>query len=483
MRPDRPDQPAARTWAGVRSVFKHWKVAVVGLALAGLVAGFVWCYPSAAPVHPGKADEFWYAATKVRIVEGRQHDTLLEALYEVKDGACYYYRNSPREQIVYSVSLGDVQRDLAALVTRIDEPETAKQVPSWVKQGETLWTESDPERQDAGVFIRCIGVKRQHWLEKEQGSQLSLVRLREAAVKDRRVRAGWYPFVAAGELLYLAALVLFVAWPLFRESGPASWAVHLGLFPILLFLPFWLGYGSWSFSPVSLKGGVLYPRLLAPLDFVPWTNADSSIASMLPTTLDTVAPIDTTVKAQRVLRGGPSLVLASGLAVALTTYGLRNMRRLRLRALRRRRRRERAVEKQGRAERMREWEVHRAEVLAEVSRIIEDEILPAFERRLRTELNGTDERDATNEDVDFYDADREASSADTIEDGIASRKRVHIVNDIPFPFERALPTVPGQPAAPAVASAPAAPPPEATAAPEPVPHESAAAPQAEASHQ
>jgi hypothetical protein len=481
MRPDRPDQPAARAWAGVRRVFKHWKVAVVGLALAGLVAGFVWCYPSSAPVRPGKADEFWYAATKVRIVAGRQHDALLEALYEVKDGTCSYYRNAPREQIVYSVSLDDVQRDLAPLVARI-AAEPPEQVPAWVKQGETLWTESDPERQDAGVFIRCIGVKRQHALEKDQGSQLSLVRLREGAVRDRRVRAGWYPFVAAGELLYLAALVLFVAWPLLRGSGPTSWSVHLGLFPILLFLPFWLGYGSWAFSPVSLKGGVLYPHLLGPLDFVPWTNLDSSVASVVPGVLENVAPIDTTVKTQRVLRGGPSLVFAAGLAIGVTTYGLRNMRRLRLRALRRRRRRERAVEKQNRGERMREWEVHRAEVLAEVSRIIEDEILPAFEQRLRAQLNGTEEeRDADDEDVDLYDGDREASSADTLEDGIAATKRLHIANDIPFPFERAMPPVTHQPppAPPVVNSAEAA---GALESAEPV-HESAAAPQAEASRQ
>jgi hypothetical protein len=70
-----------------------------------------------------------------------------------------------------------------------------------------------------------------------------------------------------------------------------------------------------------------------------------------------------------------------------------------------------------------------------------------------------------------------------LEDGIAATKRLHIANDIPFPFERAMPPVTHQPAPapapPVVSSAEAA---GAEESAEPV-HESAAAPQAEASHQ
>jgi hypothetical protein len=274
-------------------------------------------------------------------------------------------------------------------------------------------------------------------MDKHQVGQLSLSRLREDAVNDRWNRAWWYPRVAVGELLYLCGLVVFAAWPLIRKTGPVSWAVHLGLLPVLLFLPYWLGYASRTFSALSLKGGVVYPLVLARLDFLPWYGIDTTATAILPPVLESVAPIDTTVKVQRALHGGPSLVFALGLAIGLTTYGLRNMRSLRLRAIRRRRRRERAEEKERRDERMHEWEVQRAELMTEILGLLKGEILPAFERRLRAEFDRQDREAAADEEF-YVEGSDDSRSSRLAEDGTAS-PTLHVANDIPFPFECAPP--------------------------------------------
>jgi hypothetical protein len=441
----RPARAITRALAGGRAVFKHWKVAVVVLALAALAVGFVRFYGPASPVQDGLSEDLWYAATKIRLTEGRVHDKRLDALYDVKDGYFLYYRNDPKELIVYRVGQGDVQRDLAPMVQRI-EAEPAESVEPWVKQGMRVWVAADPDRENAAELVQVTGRQQVQWLEKEQPSQLALVRLREVAVRDRWWRDRWYPWVAAGEFLYLAGLVLFGAWPLLRKTGPVSWAVHFGLVPVLLFLPFWLGYASGSFSPTGLKGGVVYPSLVSPFSFLPNTAIDSSIAAAFPKVLESVAPIDSApkTKSPQGEHAGALSVLALGAVVGVTTYGLRNMRRLRLRALLRRRRRERQEERARVEEQAREWEGRRAEVLAEVRRLLEGEILPKLERRLRDEvLQALDGRLADGgfgpENGQEFEVSADESGRETF-----AATALHLENDFPLPFEKMLPRVAGR---------------------------------------
>jgi hypothetical protein len=447
-------------------MFKHLKVAAVALAVTALAAGLWLAYEPAAPVRDGEPDEFWYAATRVRLVAGRTTDPRVDALYQEKDGHFLYYRTDPREQVVYRVRTDEVRRDLGAMLARIGD-ETAGAAP-WVRSGVRLWEEADPGRDDVVALLRCTGARRTQWLEREQPGHLSLVRFREAAVKDRWSRARWYPRVAAGELLYLTGLVLFAAWPWLRKGGPVSWAVHPGLTPVLLFLPFWLGYGSRSFTPVDLKGGIVYPRLLAPFGFLPCPKADESLLQALPQVLEPFSPLDVTSKAVRVLRGGPLVVLGLGAVVGGTTYGLRNMRRLRLRALRRRLRRKRQEDRARVEERMREWEDQRKEVLAEVRRLLEEELLPPLERRLREDIlrapgpRGWDGGFAPEGDPEFEDARRRPARDEF------PAPALQLANDFPFPFDKTNPRVaerPGTeppPPAPAPSPGAAAPPAEST---------------------
>jgi hypothetical protein len=426
-------------------VFKHWKVAVVVLALAALAVGFVRSYGPASPVRDGLSEDLWYAATKIRLTEGRVHDKRLDALYEVKDGYFLYYRNDPKELIVYRVGLNDVQGDLTPMLQRI-EAEPAATVEPWVKQGMRVWVAADPGRENAAELVQVTGRQQVQWLEKEQPSQLALVRIREVAVRDRWWRDRWYPWVTAGEFLYLSGLILFAAWPLLRKTGPVSWAAHFGLVPVLLFLPFWLGYASGSFSTSGLKGGVVYPSLVSPFSFLPSTVIDPSIAAAFPKVLESVAPIDSApkTKSPQVEHASVLSVLGLGAVLGATTYGLRNMRRLRLRALLRRRRRERLEERVRVEEQAREWEGRRAEVLTEVRRLLEGEFLPKLERRLREEvLRALDGRLADGGFGPENGQEFEVSADESGRESFAANA-LQLENDFPLPFETMLPRVAGR---------------------------------------
>jgi hypothetical protein len=159
----------------------------------------------------------------------------------------------------------------------------------------------------------------------------------------------------------------------------------------------------------------------------------------VPRILESVSPIDATVKAQQVLHGGPAIVLAFGTVIGATTYGLRNMRRLRLRAIRRRRRRERKEERLRNEERAREWAIQRADVLAEVRRMLEGDFLPRLERKLRDEFLQSLDLQMADEGLpaeQAFDDDAPDKEGSTVE---FAAHALQFANDFPFPFDRKLP--------------------------------------------
>jgi hypothetical protein len=79
---------------------------------------------------------------------------------------------------------------------------------------------------------------------------------------------------------------VFAAWPWLRGAGPARWAVHLGLVPLLFFLPYWLGYAQLTFTSAGPSGGILYPELLSHFRGLPWTGLDTAVLRVLPQVLE-----------------------------------------------------------------------------------------------------------------------------------------------------------------------------------------------------
>ena len=62
--------------------------------------------------------------------------------------------------------------------------------------------------------------------------------------------------------------------------------MHLGLVPILLLLPWYLGYVPWVFTSAFPSGGILYPWLVIHFRGFPWTEVDSFILRHSPKILE-----------------------------------------------------------------------------------------------------------------------------------------------------------------------------------------------------
>ena len=251
-----------------------------------------------------------------------------------------------------------------------------------IDAGYRAWLVADPDGKDAHALLSCID---EAWLDRWReldrlrervppatlaasavgawagsGGQpwAALLSIREADLRLRVLTPSPYPYSAyrshferaeridrwweqakfwhwnaVGEFAYLSLLILFAAWPWLRDAAPWRWGLHLGLSPVLFFLPYWLGYAHWSCPQLGVSGGVLYPSLIAyapPLQIAP---LDAWVWDRLPILLYSYSyPVDAnTGRFQADLnsgwfgRSGPGPVTGLTLSAALGSlaYGAR----------------------------------------------------------------------------------------------------------------------------------------------------------------
>jgi hypothetical protein len=121
----------------------------------------------------------------------------------------------------------------------------------------------------------------------------------------------------AFESLFLTGWILFAAWPWFRRATPLRWAVHWSLWPLLLFLPYFLGYAPFAFT-FGPSGGFVYPGVLllfsVPVMWFPGTAIDVAILRALPRPLWALSQMT-----------GPAMAMSSMAfigPIGLTLYGV-----------------------------------------------------------------------------------------------------------------------------------------------------------------
>src|SRR5262249_36151402 len=135
-------------------------------------------------------------------------------------------------------------------------------LPPDVETGFHTWLAADPGRADAESLLANIREARFNWARLDNQGVYEFLLWEEEDFDRRWDRAGRYWCNLLFEFVCLAFLILFAAWPWLRGAGWWRWAVHLGLLPVLFFLPYWLGYATFTFTSVGPSGGVLYPWLL-----------------------------------------------------------------------------------------------------------------------------------------------------------------------------------------------------------------------------
>jgi hypothetical protein len=302
------------------------KLAIVGLAILLQVGGVLLLFGPMAPIEEGTSAEFWRLASGVDL-DG-QHREVWGSIYPPRDGWYFYYVQGYHGQFLYRVKRADADRDFPAVLARIEQerPATNASPPRSpahaVLNRHRPSVDHDPER-----FVSLVQAEiRQRIRSKDERVYHSLV-ADDQAFADRWSRIQRYWLNAVVEIGFFASLTLFAPWPWMRRGIKWKWSLHLALLPLLLFLPFYMGYAAWTFTSVGPSGGILYPWVIVWFRGIPpWTPVDRWLLEHFPKVLE---PLSQTLGQWLSYTGGQPLGLVAamviGVVIAGLIWGIRNL--------------------------------------------------------------------------------------------------------------------------------------------------------------
>jgi hypothetical protein len=372
----KPHETGLRVWG---------KLAILAISAALVGVAIHRCSRTERPFKDGNPADFWYAACRVQVDPARRsHCT--GPVYPAREGWFVYGGQDERGIAIHGVESYRIPEHAAlthfpAVVRQLEGgAHRGARIPHHgqiVDEGYRKWLAANPERTDAQALLVCIRDARLDWWRAigrvpaatlaasavaawaQPGGQpwaavMSILEAEdrlhvfrpgadpESSVRyhldgEKHIDEWWehtryWHWSARGEFGYLTALLLFAAWPWLRELRPWQWGLHLGLLPILFFLPYWLGYACFSSASLGPSGGVLYPSLVLHLPQLPAVPLDGWVWKLFPRLLASWSypfgnnPLVQTHLLSGSFRGGgpgPVSTLAVGFLLGLLTYGVR----------------------------------------------------------------------------------------------------------------------------------------------------------------
>jgi len=330
-----------------------WRV--VGLTLISLPVVATWALlallgRSFVIATPGSSPEYWEYLCGVQLPPFRGHHPYSRSggtLPEVEN-SLYYFAQLHHEEVLYSVPTDQVLGDAEAVRVVLFGEE--RDLPaSCYEDGRDLcrvyWNASETREACRGVLqgqrtpISAAELRtfRGAVLSRSKRAQESEAEDRAFLERFRRGRRVWLTLAFEG--LYVTAWWAFVAWKLLPLPRPVSWRWQVGVAPLLLFLPYFLGYAPMTFS-FGPSGGFIYPAYLMvaslPLHFIPCTRADEVVWNSLPKILSPLSQLPGhPLAASFMVCVGPVSSLIAGVSVvALFSLAIFVTRGLRVRAVR-----------------------------------------------------------------------------------------------------------------------------------------------------
>ncbi|MFI5378949.1 MAG: hypothetical protein ACHRHE_06620 [Tepidisphaerales bacterium] len=280
----------------------------VGLALA-LSA------PRASPLKRGSPNTFWYLACRINL--GGVRPELMGDFHGPRDGWLYYeishMHGSELYRLPYAEASPCFERVFQMLQSKRED------LPQRVKDGLEHW-HANP---GAGMTKLLEDIKKAQLdrYECEDANMYAFVLRERQAFEERLRRAKWYWASILFEWCLLSGLGLLVIWPMIRPIRPWRLALHLGLAPILFFLPVYLGYATFTFTSAGPGGGIVYPWLVALAPRLDMNDWDRAIMDHMPQVLE---PLPQPIGSPMALTGmgfpSPTGVLCIGLVVGLATF-------------------------------------------------------------------------------------------------------------------------------------------------------------------
>lgn len=271
------------------------------------------------PIREGTSAGFWRHACGVDLNRSGK-DELWGVFYPSRDGWFIYYDQGMHGQTVYRVEESVALRDFPRIRAKI---EPGPEVPAdfWGRRALTAWKHADPEMKDGNALLREIQATRLvHFRDEDP----ELARYRsdmEEAFEVRWTRAKRYWLTVLFEFAVLAGLIIFTAMPWLRNAGRLAWSLHVGCLPVLLFVPWLLGYAPATFTSLFPAGGIVYPFILIPFRGLPWTKVDTVIVEHMPRLLEPLSQLSGPWMAVTGMGApGPLAIVGVGLVLGVSCF-------------------------------------------------------------------------------------------------------------------------------------------------------------------
>jgi hypothetical protein len=268
-----------------------------------------------APIHEGNSADFWRYACGVSPT-GQREESFGGRVYFVDSQWAAYDANHMHGSDLYRVSISDVDADLEAVCRQLDNLLEAGE--EWDSTIAFKKWRDNHDANTSSALIKAIGKAHIESVVAEDPETMVYIVTREQEFWHRWQRAKWYWANICFEWVFLTGLVLFALWPTVRQQGWPKQALHLAALPLIFFLPFYLGYATFSLTSAGPTGGIVYPFLLRLTGGGRSNSVDRSILEYLPRILE---PLSTPIGSPMALSGrgfpGPTYALTVGICIAL----------------------------------------------------------------------------------------------------------------------------------------------------------------------
>jgi len=257
----------------------------VPLLLLGLAARFP-AIPIASP------SDYWAVACgsqPTEIPERLRYSSRV-GLYPEVDGSLFYFAQEHHGQPIFRVEAKTAAQSPPLLLAAPESDLCAS-----LEWREAQWCEDSLERQAfCSPLLTGKRIDERGVVDLHRQLVADLSREERTRFSDRLNRARLRPVAIAFEAGFILSWQLFLILPWLRGSSLAIKALHLSFAPLLLFLPFYLGYAPLAFT-FGPSGGLLYPLYLLfaslPLGAIPCTPIDRAVLEALPRILDSLSQL------------------------------------------------------------------------------------------------------------------------------------------------------------------------------------------------
>jgi hypothetical protein len=266
--------------------------AILGLAILASVVGVIVCGKIIAPVGNGNSADFWVSACGVDLRPGAKEKDILDGTCLPRNGYYIYYYQGLDRQLIFKVPREVAVADFPEVIRRVRELSLGK-VVAWRVQRAAAALAALKATNALTPEQFLYGIHQQMLKYVEENSSEGIYRgvaAEETEFDGQWARAQRYWLNQILEILFFSGLSWFALWPWLRRSAPWRWAFHLGMLPLLLFLPYYCGYAAWTFTSVGPSGGALYPFVIEWFRGFPmWTSFDSEVLKHIPKFLEPIS--------------------------------------------------------------------------------------------------------------------------------------------------------------------------------------------------